>query len=292
MIRKCYAKINLSLDSLYSRDDGYHEIDTIMAGIDLYDELEIKANNTGKFNYSSNVEDICPIVDNLIYKVWDILKEKTDNPGVDVYLKKNIPLAAGLAGGSTDAAEMIKGLNDLWNLNLSKQEMMDIGASLGADIPFFFAPSPARARGIGEIIDPFENKLDMKILLVNDGTEISSAEVYKNLADYGHLDNESIIAKLENADYTAIYSFENVMEDVLVKIHPHLIDIKNELLNNGAEVSLVSGSGASIFAIFRDDQSLENAYNKMSKKYKFVKKVELIWQILEYLILVLAGLPF
>lgn len=276
MNRKCFAKINLTLDSLYKRDDGYHEIDTIMARIGLFDELEIKPNDKGEFNYSSNLTEICPLEDNLIYKAWKLLKDKTTNPGVDVYLKKNIPLAAGLAGGSTDAAEMIKGLNELWNLNLSKKEMQEIGVKLGADIPFFFENSPARAKGIGEILEPFTNTLDMKILLVNDGTEISSAEVYKKLADYGQVENDLIVEKLKNGDNSAIFYFENVMEDVVTDIHPHLLDIKNEFLNNGAEVTLISGSGASIFGIFMDDDSIDNAYKNMAKKYEFVEKVELI----------------
>ena len=276
MNRKCFAKINLTLDSLYKRDDGYHEIDTIMARIGLFDELEIKPNDKGEFNYSSNLTEICPLEDNLIYKAWKLLKDKTPNPGVDVYLKKNIPLAAGLAGGSTDAAEMIKGLNELWDLNLSKKEMQEIGVKLGADIPFFFENKPARAKGIGEILEPFNNTLDMKILLVNDGTEISSAEVYKKLADYGQVENDLIVEKLKNGDNSAIFYFENVMEDVVIDIHPHLLDIKKEFLNNGAEVTLISGSGASIFGIFMDDDSIDNAYKKMRENYEFVEKVELI----------------
>ena len=288
MNRKCFAKINLTLDSLYKRDDSYHEIDTIMARISLFDELEIIPNDRGIFNYSSNLETICPVEDNLIYKAWEILKEKIENPGVDVYLKKNIPLAAGLAGGSTDAAEMIKGLNELWNLNLSKKQMMEIGKKLGADIPFFFENSPARAKGIGEILFPFENNLDMKILLVNDGTEISSAEVYKKLRDFGHVENDLIVEKLKKGDHSAIFYFENVMEDVVTDMYPHLLDLKYEFLDYGAEVTLISGSGASIFGIFMDDESLEFAYKKMSEKYEFVKKVELVWQILVYLILALV----
>lgn len=288
MNRKCFAKINLTLDSLYKRDDSYHEIDTIMARISLFDELEIIPNDRGIFNYSSNLETICPVEHNLIYKAWEILKEKTENPGVDVYLKKNIPLAAGLAGGSTDAAEMIKGLNELWNLNLSKKQMMEIGKKLGADIPFFFENSPARAKGIGEILFPFKNNLDMKILLVNDGTEISSAEVYKKLRDFGHVENDLIVEKLKKGDHTAIFYFENVMEDVVTDIYPHLLDLKYEFLEYGAEVTLISGSGASVFGIFMDDESLEFAYKKMSEKYEFVKKVELVWQILVYLILALV----
>lgn len=276
MKRKCYAKINLSLDSLYQRVDGYHEIDTIMARINLFDELIINKNDSGQFLYSSNNDNIGDLEDNLIYKVWQMLKDRTDNPGLDVKLIKNIPIAAGLAGGSTDAAEMIKGLNELWNLSLTSQEMMDIGARLGADIPFFFTDTPARARGIGEIITPFENNLDMKILLINDGTHISSAEVYKNLKDYGHIDNDLIVKKLEDGDHSAIFYFENVMEDVVTDLYPHLLDIKGDFLDNGAEVTLISGSGASIFGIFVDDETYNLAYENLKDKYDFVKKVELI----------------
>lgn len=276
MKRKCYAKINLSLDSLYQREDGYHEIDTIMARINLFDELIININDSDKFSYSSNNDNIGDLEDNLIYKVWHMLKDRTENPGLDVKLIKNIPIAAGLAGGSTDAAEMIKGLNELWDLSLSSQEMMDIGARLGADIPFFFTDTPARARGIGEIISPFDNNLDMKILLINDGTHISSAEVYKNLKDYGHIDNDFIVKKLENGDHSAIFYFENVMEDVVTDLYPHLLDIKGDFLDNGAEVTLISGSGASIFGIFVDDETYNFAYENLKDKYDFVKKVELI----------------
>ena len=283
MKRKCYAKINLSLDSLYQRDDGYHEIDTIMARINLFDELIINKNDSDKFSYSSNNNNIGDLEDNLIYKVWHMLRDRTDNPGLDVKLIKNIPIAAGLAGGSTDAAEMIKGLNELWDLRLSSQEMMDIGARLGADIPFFFTDTPARARGIGEIISPFDNNLDMKILLINDGTHISSAEVYRNLKDYGHIDNGLIVKKLEYGDHSAIFYFENVMEDVVTDLYPHLLDIKGDFLDNGAEVTLISGSGASIFGIFVDDESYNLAYENLKDKYDFVKKVELVWQILGYL---------
>ncbi len=276
MYRKCFAKINLSLDSLYQRADGYHEIDTIMAPISLYDELIIKPSKDGDFHYSSNIDRICKLEDNLVYKAWDILKNRTKNPGIDVRLIKNIPMAAGLAGGSTDAAEMIKGLNDLWNLSLSKEEMKDIGKILGADIPFFFEESIARARGIGEKLHSFKNNLSMKILLVNDGTEISSAFVYKKMKDYGHIDNDSIIKGLKAGNKEVVYNFENVMEDVIFENYPHLKNINKELIELGAVKSLVSGSGASIFAIFFDDNSYENACKVLSSKISFVKKVELI----------------
>lgn len=276
MIRKCYAKINLTLDSLYKRDDGYHEIDSIMTKINIFDELLISKNSTGEFNYSSNVKNICPLEENLIYKVWDLLKDRTDNPGIDLRLTKKIPIAAGLAGGSTDAAEMIKALDELWDLNLSLDFKKELAKKLGADISFFLTKSPARARGIGEIISPFTNNLQMKALLINDGTKISSKDIYKNLSDYGIIDNDNIVKRLEEGDEKVIKEFKNVMEDEVFRLFPHLSEIKKELINHGALNALVSGSGASIFGIFTDDMKLNDAYLKLKDKYDFVEKVEFI----------------
>ena len=168
MERKCYGKINLSLDSLYKRDDGYHEIDTIMTRISLFDKLKIEKNNINEIKIKTNSQILSKenIENNLIYKAWAILKDRVKSCGVDVFLEKNIPIAAGLAGGSTNCAEMILALNELWNLNLSDDEIFKIGKSLGADIPFFFLKKSARAQGIGEILSTVDINLAMKILLM------------------------------------------------------------------------------------------------------------------------------
>lgn len=278
MERKCYAKINLSLDSLYKRDDGYHEIDTIMTRISLFDKLKIEKNNRNDIRIKTNSEVLSNenIESNLIYKAWDILKDKVKNPGVDVYLEKNIPIAAGLAGGSTNCAEMILALNELWNLNLNDDEIFEIGKSLGADIPFFFLKKSARAQGIGEILSPFDINLDMKILLVNDGTSISSNFVYKRLKDYGNIETEKIIEGLKYSDKNIVKYFSNVMEDVVYENFPHLYKIKNRLENLGASKALLSGSGASIFAVFFDEEKINYALNEIKNDYKFVERVNLI----------------
>ncbi|WP_297689083.1 4-(cytidine 5'-diphospho)-2-C-methyl-D-erythritol kinase [uncultured Anaerococcus sp.] len=279
MIKKCFAKVNLSLDILKKRADGYHDIDTIMARISLYDKLEIKKTGTGEFEYQSNI-DLGHLTDNLIYKAYKKLAalayEKGLDLGIAVRLKKNIPLAAGLAGGSTDCAETIKALNELWDLGLSKKEMAELGKSLGADIPFFFEESLVRAEGIGEIITPFTNNLKMKLLLINDGTEIASSYVYKRTKTYGHIDNEAIIAGLEKGKSEIIDSFENVMEAVVLRDFPHLNTIKENLLASSASKALVSGSGATVFGIFFDDKALDKAYENLKDFYNFVEKVDLI----------------
>ena len=278
MERKCYAKINLSLDSLFKREDGYHEIDTIMTRISLFDKLKIEKNNINEIRIRTNSKLLSKenIKDNLIYKAWNILKDKVKSPGVDVYLEKNIPIAAGLAGGSTNCAEMILALNDLWNLKMKDKEIFEIGKSLGADIPFFFLKKSARAQGIGEILSEFNINLDMKILLVNDGTAISSNFVYKRLKDYGTIDTEKIIKGLESADKNIVDDFSNVMEDVVYENFPHLLDIKKRIENLGAKKVLLSGSGASIFAVFFDENKLNKVYDSIKNDYKFVEKVSLI----------------
>lgn len=278
MERKCYAKINLSLDSLFKREDGYHEIDTIMTRISLFDKLKIEKNNINEIRIRTNSKLLSKenIKDNLIYKAWNILKDKVKSPGVDVYLEKNIPIAAGLAGGSTNCAEMILALNDLWNLKMEDKEIFEIGKSLGADIPFFFLKKSARAQGIGEILSEFNINLDMKILLVNDGTAISSNFVYKRLKDYGTIDTEKIIKGLESADKNIVNDFSNVMEDVVYENFPHLLDIKKRIENLGAKKVLLSGSGASIFAVFFDENKLNKVYDSIKNDYKFVEKVSLI----------------
>ena len=277
MIKKCFAKINLSLDIISKRVDGYHNIDTLMARINLFDKLEIKKSNDDKFTYKSNI-DLGNLEDNLIYKAYDLMKNLAGDraTGISVNLTKNIPVAAGLAGGSTNAAETMKALNELWNLGLSKKELMNEGAKLGADIPFFFLDRAARATGIGEILVPFSIKTPLKILLVNDGTNISSAHVYKNTKVFGHMDNEKIVNDLKKGEWSVVNCFENVMEDVVLRDFPHLIEIKENILNTGAIKSLVSGSGASIFGIFKDEESLDLAYEELKDSYSLVRKVALI----------------
>lgn len=277
MIKKCFAKINLSLDIISKRADGYHNIDTLMARINLFDKLEIKKSNDDKFTYKSNI-DLGNLEDNLIYKAYELMKNLAGDraTGISVNLTKNIPVAAGLAGGSTNAAETMKALNELWNLGLSKKELMNEGAKLGADIPFFFLDRAARATGIGEILEPFSIKTPLKILLVNDGTNISSAHVYKNTKLFGHINNEKIVNGLKKGEWSVVNCFENVMENVVLRDFPHLVEIKENILNNGAIKSLVSGSGASIFGIFKDEESLDLAYEELKDSYSLVRKVALI----------------
>jgi len=277
MIKKCFAKINLSLDIISKRPDGYHNIDTLMARINLFDKLEIEKNSDGKFTYESNL-NLGKVEDNLVFKAYEIMKNLAGDKatGIRVKLSKNIPVEAGLAGGSTNAAETMKALNELWGLGLSKKALMEEGAKLGADIPFFFLDRAARATGIGEILEPFRIKPPLKVLLVNDGTNIASAHVYKNTKLFGHINNIEIAKGLEEGSWAVVNDFENVMEDVVLRDFPHLKAIKENLIDKGAIKAIVSGSGGSIFGIFRDEKNLDSAYDALKDSYYFVRKVDLI----------------
>lgn len=285
---KSFAKINLTLDSLYKRNDGYHEIDSIMTKIDLFDTITLEKNSTNTLNLSTNYDDLPTDKSNLVYKTYNILKEYSNGDfGVDIYLDKKIPMAAGLAGGSSNAAYTMIGLNKLYNLGLSKEKLMELAISIGADVPFFFCEKSARARGIGEKLEEFDNNLNMHILLLNDGSKVSSKFVYDRLKDYGHIDNAKIIEYLENGDKKAIHHFENVMENVVYENFKNLKDLRDSLLENGATKALLSGSGASIFAIFDSKDKLDNA----KKLYDLPLVCEVsIWQILQFLIQALAEL--
>lgn len=277
MIKKCFAKINLSLDIISKRADGYHNIDTLMARINLFDELEIEKSPDGKFTYESNV-NLGKVEDNLIFKAYEVMKNLAGDKasGIRVKLTKNIPVAAGLAGGSTNAAETMKALNELWSLGLTKNDLMEAGAKLGADIPFFFLERAARATGIGEILEPFSIKTPLKVLLVNDGTSIASAHVYKNTKLFGHIKTGEIAKSLSQGSWDFVDKFENVMEDVVLRDFPHLKAIKENLTDQGGLKALVSGSGASIFGIFKDENALDRAYESLKDSYNFVRKVDLI----------------
>ncbi len=270
-----YGKINLALDVLYPRNDGYHEIDTIMQQIALKDTITLK-----------NIEGYRPIIEcdnkdvpldetNLAYKAWEKLVEKTNvRRGIHITIEKNIPVAAGLAGGSTNAAAVLKGLNILWNLNLSEKSLMEIGLEIGADVPFCILGGTAHARGIGEKlkkIKSFSNKL---ILLANIGEQVSTAYVYKNL-DLKNRDKRidvgKIVEYIEEDDLKKVAeNMANIMESVVIRDYPIIADVKKAMIEHGALGSLMSGSGPTVFGIFADEEKLLRCKEFLERKVEKV----------------------
>ncbi len=252
---KANAKINLSLSVLSKRDDGYHEMDTVMQNINLYDIATIKKSN--------KISVICGEFggeDNIAYKTAKLFFEKTDiNGGAQIIIEKNIPSSAGLGGGSADAAAVIVGLDKLYQTNLSYEEKIDIAVSLGADVPFFIMGGTARARGIGEKLEalaPFEN---CYIIIAKSDNKPSTGEMFKRLdnTDYIKPDINKTVNAINNRDYgVAILTFENSFCSLWEN------NTLESLLNTtSADKVALSGSGPSFFALYKDKETLKKAEN-------------------------------
>jgi 4-diphosphocytidyl-2-C-methyl-D-erythritol kinase len=273
---KSYGKINLSLEVLGKREDGYHNIDTLMNSIDLFDEISIKEISGEDLILKSDNFEFPYDSSNLIYKAWEILKNYRNKAvGLEIFVKKNIPVAAGLAGGTSNACTVMKALNEIWNLKLSKEELIDLSKPLGADSTFFFYEGLVRAEGIGEKITKFEDKLNYPLILINIGKPISSKEVYSKINNYSTGIVESIVSNINDEEFLFKNAF-NSMEAISFKIYPELSSIKQELINLGADLSLMSGSGPTIFGIFKDEKKRDLVYTKLLNKYNYVIKSKMI----------------
>lgn len=272
MIKKnAHAKLNLSLDVTSKRENGYHDIKTLMVMTDLCDEMI--------FSKSERLEIIpefsFDLKSNLIYKAYELLKNKVgyDLP-FKVKIKKKIPIAAGLAGGTSNGAACLYVLNDLYNINIPRAELIEMSKGLGADFTYMMTGGSKIAKGIGDIlegVDPIE--LD-HVLIINPGYGVSTKEVYQKIKiDKERIDFSKILEGLYELDIEKLnFYLRNKMEDVVFSLHPDLLDIKNKLRAFNS-APLMSGSGATIFGIFADEKSLEEAYDYFKKIYKYTYKV-------------------
>ena len=267
-----YGKINLALDVLCKRDDGYHEINTIMQEIDLADKLTFTKKDKG-ISIECNIKSLSTGPDNLVYKAWDALRSATGiDRGIHIKIDKKIPLAAGLAGGSSNAATTLKVLNKLWDLKLSQEELMAIGKDLGADVPFCIMGGTAKAEGIGEKltkIKPFKDKL---ILIGNPGIEIASQYAYGKLKFTDQrIDIDKIISCIEDDDLKCLgENMKNIMEESIISENPIIDSIKENMIKNGALGALMSGSGSTVFGLFDDFDKISYAKKELEKDIDIV----------------------
>lgn len=272
---KSYAKINLSLDVISKRDDGYHNIKTIMQKISLYDELEIVKGNSG-FELKSDLD--FDYRDNLIYKGYKSLCDyvKEDLP-IIVGLKKNIPVAAGLAGGTSNGAWTVKAMNELYNLGLSDDELCKICLKLGADFPFMIKGGTMLAEGIGEEFTPLNPFEGANVLIVNPGYGVSTPYVYKNIdLNSEPIDFDIIIKNLDAKNVSKLNNIlSNKMEKVVLDKHKDLTIIKDKL-NSFGGISLMSGSGPTIFSLFDNIENLNRAYEYFKPIYKMTFKTKTV----------------
>lgn len=271
LIRKAFAKINWVLSVLGKRNDGYHEIVSLIHAIDLYDILSFESSSEIEIETELSIAK----EDNLVYKAVQALQQYTKiKKGIRIILKKQIPQGAGLGGGSSDAATVLKTLNELWKLNLSTKILCEIGASIGSDVPFFFYLPLGIVKGRGEIVTPLKIEKSYVLLLVKPDFSISTRWAYdflnlkaKLTIEYEKINNSiwQLYHKLCSEDLSNLYLW-NDLEKVVVLRYPEIEKIKKKFLEAGALCSLMSGSGSTVFGVFRKEEEAEEAL-KLFKGY-------------------------
>ena len=273
---KAYAKINLGLDITGKRPDGYHELRTIMQQIDLYDEIKLYAeaeiggsNDKGQILVSCNDTMVPTDERNLAYKAARLLFDEFDiTDSILIEINKNIPVSAGLAGGSTDAAAVLKGVNEYFGLGLSQEELINRGVQLGADVPFCIMGGTAYAGGIGEELIPLEAPGDFIVLTAVPDTRVSTKWAYgaydeaESKGNIRHPDIDHLKAAIEMEDFGCIPEFlGNVLEYATIPEYPIITKVKNTMMQNGAAAALMSGSGPSVYGLFMDEEKAAKAYD-------------------------------
>jgi 4-diphosphocytidyl-2-C-methyl-D-erythritol kinase len=274
MLVKAYGKINISLDIVGKREDGYHLLKMIMQTVDLYDSMSFQKCNKG-INISCNKPYIPTDEKNLVYKAAKLFMDTYNiSEGINIYLKKNIPVAAGMAGGSADAAAVFKTLKKIFEIDVDDNELMDLGVKIGADVPYCIMGGTALCEGIGDIITPLASFKNHILILVKPNFGVSTKEVYKNL-DYSkifkHPDTEAIIRAMEEERLEDVCDgMKNLLENVTLRKYPVLKRIKEDMIRMGAMGAMMSGSGPTIFAFFDDMLKAQRCYDKFKIQYKEV----------------------
>ncbi|WP_077210342.1 4-(cytidine 5'-diphospho)-2-C-methyl-D-erythritol kinase [Bacillus dakarensis] len=262
---KAPAKINLSLDVLHKRQDGYHEVEMIMTTIDLADRVELSLLPNDDIRISSQNRFVPDDQRNLAYQAAKLLKDRYQiKQGVRIEIEKNIPVAAGLAGGSSDAAAVLRGLNRLWGLGLTLDELAELGAEIGSDVSFCVYGGTALATGRGEKIKKLPPPPSCWVVLAKPLIGVSTADVYRrlNLENIQHPNTRGMIQAIENADFPGVCrNVGNVLEDVTLKLYPEVAQIKDQLQRFGADAVLMSGSGPTVFALVHHDSRMHRIYN-------------------------------
>ena len=267
---KARAKINLNLEVLNKREDGYHNIKSVFQKINLYDEMYITKTHDNQFSLETNIEAINNS-ENIIYKAYKVLKEKFPNiDGVKIILKKKIPMQAGMGGGSTDCASFILSINKLFDLKLTKTEIENISRNLGADVVPCLYNKAVLAEGIGDIITPIETNFKYYLVIVKPEISCNTKEMYQKIDAEEHIEKDTtnkIIEALENNNVQLFKeSLNNTFEDVIEEAE--IQKIKNMLMENNATASLMTGSGSCVYGIYENKKLAQNAYKQLKEKYK------------------------
>lgn len=277
---KSRAKINLSIDVLGKRQDGYHLVEMIMQTIDLFDIIKIFSLNEDKIIISSNSKDIPTDSSNIVYKAVSLIKQEFNiKRGIEIYIEKNIPVAAGMAGGSSNAAAVLVGLNKLWNLNLSKSKLKELGLQLGADVPFCIEGEASLAENIGEKLTNIDGlSQDVFILVCKPELFVSTKEVYEAIDSKiieKRPDNKLLIQLLkENNIELLSKNMYNVLESVTKEKYPVIKEIEEIMLNNKALGAMMSGSGPTVFGLYNNKVDAEKCKKILLENFKQVYLVK------------------
>lgn len=267
---KAYGKINLGLDVVRKREDGYHEVRMVMQNVGIFDRLEFEKCEKGKIELTTNLSFLPTDQDNLIYKAAKLMIDTYKiEEGVKIHLEKHIPVSAGMAGGSSDAAATMVGINNLFKLGVSVKKLQELGVKLGADIPYCIMRGTALSEGIGEILTPIKPMVKCPIIVAKPAISVSTKYVYENLRanelEY-HPDIDRMVEEIKNENLLGIAEcMGNVLETVTCVKFPVIEQIKDNLKQNGALNALMSGSGPTVFALFDDEDKALFAYNELKK---------------------------
>ncbi len=268
--RKAYAKINLGLDVLKRRPDGYHEVKMIMQTVDIWDMLTFKKCGEPDIFLSVDNREVPAGRDNLIYKTAEMLRQEYGiREGVEIHLEKHIPIAAGMAGGSTDAAAVFYGMNDLFGLSMTLMDMQKLGVKIGADVPYCLMGGTALSEGIGEKLTSLPPAPECVLAVAKPEINVSTGFVYENL----HLDQleqhpdiDGMAEAIRHGNLLGIAQrLGNVLETVTVPRYPVIGEIKRIMCQAGAENALMSGSGPTVFGIFLEREAAKEAVEKIRK---------------------------
>ena len=267
---KALAKINLGLDVVRKREDGYHEVKMVMQTIHLFDRLEMKKTQADEITITTNLTFLPTNENNLVYKAAKLLKDEFSiKDGIDVKLHKHIPVAAGMAGGSTDAAAVLYGMNSMFELGLSKGELMQRGVKIGADVPYCIMRGTALAEGIGEKLTALPPMVKCPVLIAKPQISVSTKFVYENLKlneGIVHPDIDTLVSDIEAKDLPKIAAdMGNILETVTIPNYPVIAQIKDLMKEQGALNAMMSGSGPTVFGLFDTEETAVRAYEKMRK---------------------------
>ncbi len=270
IIKKAYAKVNLGLDVIRRREDGYHEVRMIMQTVDICDVLTFTRQERPGIVVTTDKEELPGDESNLIYKAARLVTETCSvREGIKIELQKRIPMAAGMAGGSTDAAAVFHGMNEMFGLGMDEDEMCALGVKIGADIPYCVKGGTALAEGIGEILTKLPDAPACVVLVAKPDIDVSTKYVYENLhaesLEY-HPDIDGMRAAIEEGDLRGMAErMGNVLETVTVNAYPVIREIKEVMKKSGAWNALMSGSGPTVFGIFGEEEKARKAYNEIAQ---------------------------